>query len=61
MEKCKAGSHFLVSILTVKSWDCDEVARWCNICGSVVVDIDVDGRTQPGRVMKMRSPKGLEA
>lgn len=34
------------------------VVRWCVKCGSIVVDIDVDNRTYPGRIMKMISPNG---
>ncbi len=57
MERCKPGKHSLVVILSVNNWDCSEVVRWCRVCGSVVVDIDVDNRTQPGRIMKMRTPQ----
>ena len=34
----------------------DEVVRWCRDCGAVVIDVDVDGRPQPGRVMDMKFP-----
>lgn len=34
-----------------------EVVRWCCNCGAVVVDIDVDGRTDPGRALPMQFPK----
>jgi len=36
------------------------VVRWCKVCGAVVVDIDVDNRTQPGAVMKMKFPEFLK-
>ena len=33
------------------------VVRWCYWCGAVVVDIDYDGRTNPGGFMPMRFPE----
>lgn len=58
MEKCERGQHSLEKI-----YEHDQpmpgvsnVVRWCKICGSVVVDVDCDGRTQAGRVIKMKSP-----
>jgi hypothetical protein len=35
----------------------DIVTRWCPECGAVVVDADMDNRTQPGAFMRMRFPK----
>jgi hypothetical protein len=32
------------------------VTRWCSTCGAIVIDTDVDGRTHPGNVMRMRFP-----
>lgn len=58
MEECKKGNHPLVEITS--SWlgyGGYEVVRWCPVCGSVVVDTDVDGRTMAGNVMKMRVPR----
>ena len=57
MATCKNGNHSLIVILGSHHWDCDEVVRWCKECGAVVVDIEVDGRVQPGRVMPMKFPK----
>jgi hypothetical protein len=54
---CKSGNHSLIVILSSNHWDCDEVVRWCKKCGAVVVDVEVDGRVQPGRVMPMKFPK----
>lgn len=34
-----------------------DVVRWCTDCGAVVIDIDFDGRTYPGRVKEMQFPK----
>ncbi len=36
------------------------VVRWCVRCGAVVVDIDVDNRTYPGRIMRMKGPNGFK-
>lgn len=33
------------------------VVRWCENCGSVVIDNDIDGRTAPGDWMAMKFPK----
>ncbi len=54
----KSGLHNLIVI----SWngpDCEqEIVRWCRDCGAVVVDLDADGRTNPGAILKMRFPSG---
>lgn len=34
-----------------------DVIRWCEICGAIVIDTDVDNRCYPGAVMKMKFPK----
>ncbi len=34
----------------------ETVVRWCTDCGSVVIDTDYDGRTQPGAILPMRTP-----
>lgn len=36
-----------------------ESVKWCKNCGSVVVDIDSDGKTFSGRVMSMKFPTDL--
>ena len=56
---CKKGNHSLIEILRDRGWDCESVARWCKVCGAVVVDIDYDGRTNPGAIAKMRFPEVL--
>jgi len=38
----------------------ENVARWCPICGTVVVDIDVTTVQAPEQIMKARHPKILE-
>ncbi len=62
-EKCRKGSHPFEEILDAnKCWCGKEIAvvRWCPICGTVVVDIDVDSHTFPGRIMGARRPQILE-
>ncbi len=56
---CKGGNHSLIDILQARHpWDgSHQVARWCQVCGSIVVDIDFDGRTHPGQVMEMMQPE----
>lgn len=39
----------------------EHVVRWCSRCGDVVVDVDVDSRTDPGRVMPMRFPSCVKS
>lgn len=48
--------HDLIDVFVSGSDDEQYVVRWCNQCGAVVVDLDVDGRTAPGAVRKMRVP-----
>jgi valyl-tRNA synthetase len=55
--KAKPGRHSFVKIYERGGDMESEVVRWCPICGSVVVDVDFDGRTNAGQVMKMRSPE----
>lgn len=48
--------HRLIDILASGPEMERTVVRWCADCGAVVVDIDSDGRTQPGAQMSMRFP-----
>jgi len=58
MENCKKGNHSLIDIYTNGYVDHERiVVRWCTNCGAVVVDMDYDGRTQPGAIVKMKFPK----
>jgi hypothetical protein len=36
--------------------DIVEVARWCQDCGAIVIDVDIDGQTKPGDAMTMTFP-----
>jgi len=52
------GQHDLVEIFRSHGpYDEDRVVRWCQECGAVVVDVEIDGRTAPGCSMLMRFPK----
>jgi len=57
IEQCQTGKHpwekiYEGGIDTVSS----EVVRWCPVFGSIVVDVDYDGRTNPGVIKKITSP-----
>ena len=61
LAQCKAGQHSLEKILACEStygkeYSGEDIARWCEVCGSVVVDKDIDNRVSPGAIMKMKSP-----
>ena len=60
--KCDGHNHNLVEILDSRhSWDESyQVARWCEDCGAIVVDLDYDNRTLPGKYMEMRFPLFLK-
>ncbi|MBI2036847.1 MAG: hypothetical protein HYT14_00605 [Candidatus Liptonbacteria bacterium] len=62
LEECSRGSHDLSRLLEIHCLapGVSTVARWCERCGSAVVDVDYDGRTNPGQVMKMRSSEFLK-
>lgn len=55
-ERC--GTNSLQEICRISgSYGVDEVVMWCPNCGAVVIDVECDGRTAPGRIMKMLFPK----
>lgn len=57
IEQCKKGNHKLVFIYRNYINHLEEdVVRWCNLCGSIVIDSESDGRIYPGTIMKMKSP-----
>lgn len=61
-KECKKGKHSLQEIFEVgRTFGESDVVRWCEVCGSVVIDIDFDRRTQPGAVMGMLSPSITKA
>lgn len=49
LETCKRGKHSFIKIQSTCIGQGEErVVRWCQYCGAIVVDLDVDGRTYPG-------------
>lgn len=58
---CANGNHPLIVILDGGSDEnrASPVVRWCTECGAVVVDVDFDGRTHPGKIMPMKFPNVL--
>jgi hypothetical protein len=63
INKCRAGDHSLRVIHQYSGigFDCDEeiFIRWCNVCGAIVKDIEVDNRLYPGKILKMQFPEAL--
>lgn len=58
--QCLKGNHDLIEIYRSSyTYDEEGVVRWCKVCGSVVVDMEYDGRIQPGGVMKMLGSKSF--
>ena len=58
LQQCLKGNHDLIEIYRSSySYDEEGVVRWCRICGSVVVDMEYDGRIHPGGIMKMLGPE----
>lgn len=60
---CKNGKHDLRIVYEEEvGYGKSHVVRWCAICGSIVIDIDVDNRTMhPGGILKMVAPYKLSS
>lgn len=60
---CNSGQHELKEIFRTREDAAGvcEVVRWCQVCGSVVVDTDVDGRVKKGDIMKMQVSRVAQA
>jgi valyl-tRNA synthetase len=57
LEECLRGNHKLKVIYeSGEYYRATQVIRWCEVCGSVVIDVETDGRTIPGKVMPMKIP-----
>ncbi|MDP3947068.1 MAG: hypothetical protein Q8Q41_00035 [bacterium] len=55
---CLAGKHNFVELLAADAgFDSSHVVRWCRHCGAAAVDVDCDGRTDPGRITPLCSPE----
>lgn len=60
LEQCFKGKHDLIEMFTAyDSPVSEQTVRWCRTCGSIVIDVDFDGRTNPGAIMKMKHPRYL--
>lgn len=61
--KCFGADHEFEVISSRSAGDpgVSAVVRWCSRCGGVVVDADIDGRTDPGRFAAMRFPATVAA
>ena len=58
---CLKGNHDLIEVYrTYHTYDEERVVRWCRVCGSVVIDVDVDGRIMAGGIMKMKAPESYK-
>lgn len=58
IKECIKGNHDLIEVnRAYYLYNEDHVVRWCKVCGSVVVDIEVDGRTMAGAIMEMKAPE----
>jgi hypothetical protein len=56
IKSCFDGHHDLMVVASYgNDYDGDRVVRWCQDCGSIVVDIESDGRLIANHV-KMRAP-----
>lgn len=60
-EECQKGKHSLQKIFESGNDMESSVVRWCEVCGSITIDEDYDGRTKPGAVMGMLSPSITKA
>lgn len=50
--------HRLMTVATISDSapGVSHPVRWCQDCGAIVIDTDVDGRTMPGDVWAMTIP-----
>lgn len=57
LERCKRGEHQFIKMQSTLVGPGEErVIRWCQCCGAIVIDLDVDGRTYPGYFQECRIP-----
>lgn len=58
IKECIKGNHDLIEIYRGYHIQGEEqVVKWCRVCGSVVIDMEMDGRTMAGDIMKMKAPE----
>lgn len=58
MRQCKDGSHSLVEIDRTDSrlGLSEKITRWCEYCGAIVIDKEIDGKVIPGFYIEMQFP-----
>jgi hypothetical protein len=57
LHKCRQGYHKLIEIYRDKNGAPENVVRWCKICGSIVVDTEINYKLhEAGGHLKMMSP-----
>lgn len=56
LNNCKSGNHNLINILSHNTSLDTRVVRWCQTCGAIVVDGELDGRVAPGKYRKLQCP-----
>ena len=62
LKQCHIGNHKLEIIHESAEYFGEvQTVRWCSVCGSIVIDVDVDNRTMAGRIMSMKSPNITKA
>ncbi len=54
---CRNGNHSFEVIRREGNDLAEEVTKWCTICGSLVIDLEYDGRLKPGAIMPLRHPR----
>lgn len=58
MNLCRGGKHQFKEVSSRPTGShMDEVVRWCFVCGSLVVDLEYDGRLRPGDVLPIQHPE----
>lgn len=58
--KCEHSLVFISSTPDCQIPGAADVVRWCENCGGLVIDKDIDGRTYPGRIAPMIFPKNTK-
>lgn len=54
--ECNGYHNFFDILKDKRPFNEEYVIRWCKRCGAIIGDIDVDGRTFPGRYFKIILP-----
>ncbi len=54
---CSKGQHNLIPVYSHGTEDEEVVVRWCPICGAIVVDRDINGRTYAGAVRPLQASR----